>query len=167
MYFIMLIYTNICTIIKLLLLSTTNAAAISITTPTVTYNTWYHQNQNDIKHLITLQLYRVCNQINTTGTTSGAGTAYHSVALEFTPGSQWGSCYSMFSCMCMFCRSLFVLLSFFFWPLILRIRIKIIAYAKLYVRVGILLTCSKHRIISLRRDAKAQKNQSNPATFFY
>jgi hypothetical protein len=27
------------------------------------------------------------------------------------------SCYSIFSFMCMFCRSLFVLLYFFFWPL--------------------------------------------------
>jgi hypothetical protein len=32
---------------------------------------------------------------------------------EFTPGS----CYSIFSFICMFCRSLFVLLYFFFWPL--------------------------------------------------
>ena len=29
----------------------------------------------------------------------------------------WGSCYSIFSFACMFCRSLFVLLSFFFCPL--------------------------------------------------
>jgi hypothetical protein len=36
---------------------------------------------------------------------------------EFTPSFQWGSCYSIFSFMCIFCRSLFVLLSFFFWPL--------------------------------------------------
>jgi hypothetical protein len=28
------------------------------------------------------------------------------------PGFQWGSCYSIFSFMCMFCRSLFVLFSF-------------------------------------------------------
>jgi hypothetical protein len=34
---------------------------------------------------------------------------------EFTPGFQWGSCYSIFSFMCMFCRSLFVFLYFFFW----------------------------------------------------
>jgi len=27
-----------------------------------------------------------------------------------------GSCYSIFSCMCMFCRLLSVLLYFFFWP---------------------------------------------------
>ena len=42
---------------------------------------------------------------------------YPSAAPEFTPRFQWGSCYSIFSFMCMFCRSLFVLLSFFFWPL--------------------------------------------------
>ena len=34
-----------------------------------------------------------CNQINTMGTTS----AYSSGALEFTPGFQWGSCYSISS----------------------------------------------------------------------
>jgi len=47
----------------------------------------------------------------------GAGTAHPSGALEFTPGFYWGSCYPIFSFMCMFCRSLFVLLFFFFWPL--------------------------------------------------
>jgi len=36
---------------------------------------------------------------------SGAGTAYPSGAPEFTPGSSWGSCYSIFSFICMFCRS--------------------------------------------------------------
>ena len=61
--------------------------------------------------------HKVCNQINTTGATGGAGTAYPSRAPEFTPGFQLGSCYSIFSFMCMFCRSLFVLLSFLFWPL--------------------------------------------------
>ena len=59
--------------------------------------------------------YRVCNQINTTGATSGAGNAYPSGAPDFTPSFQWGSCYSIF--ICMFCKLLFVLLSFFFWPL--------------------------------------------------
>ena len=33
------------------------------------------------------------------------------------PDFQWGSCYSIFSFICMFCGSLFVLLYFFFWPL--------------------------------------------------
>ena len=53
------------------------------------------------------------NQINTTGVTSGAGTAFPSREPEFTPGFKWGSCYSIFRFMCMFCRSLFVLLYFF------------------------------------------------------
>ena len=52
-----------------------------------------------------------------TGATSGAGTVYPSGASEFIPGFLWGSCYSNFSFICMFCRSLFVLLYFFFWPL--------------------------------------------------
>ena len=38
-------------------------------------------------------------------------------APEFIPGFQWGSCYSIFSFICMFCRLLFVLLYFLFWPL--------------------------------------------------
>jgi hypothetical protein len=45
--------------------------------------------------------------INTTGATRGAGTAYPSGAPEFTPGF-----------ICMLCRSLFVLLSFFFRPVL-------------------------------------------------
>ena len=35
----------------------------------------------------------------------------------FTPDYLWGSCYSILSFMCMFCRSLLILFSFFFWPL--------------------------------------------------
>ena len=46
--------------------------------------------------------HRVCNYINTTGVTSGAGTAYSSGAPEFIPGFWWGSCYSIFCFMCMF-----------------------------------------------------------------
>ena len=61
--------------------------------------------------------HRVCNQINTTGTTSGEGTAYPSKAPEFNHGFQWGSCYSIFSFTCMFCRSLFVLLAIVLSPL--------------------------------------------------
>ena len=51
------------------------------------------------------------------GATSGAGTAYPSGAPAFTPGFYWGSCYLIFSFICMICISLFVLLYFFFWPL--------------------------------------------------
>jgi hypothetical protein len=61
--------------------------------------------------------YRIFNYINTTGVTSGAGTVYPSGAPEFTPCFKWGSCFSIFSFICMFYRSLFVRLYFFFWPL--------------------------------------------------
>jgi hypothetical protein len=61
--------------------------------------------------------YRVYNLINTMGATSGAGTAYLSRPHELTPGFYCGSCYSIFSSICMFCKSLFVLLFFFLWPL--------------------------------------------------
>ena len=64
-----------------------------------------------------LKKLQVCNYINTKGATNGAGTAYPSGAPEFAPGFKWGSCYSIFSFMCIFYRSLFVLLYFFFWPL--------------------------------------------------
>ena len=57
---------------------------------------------------------RVCNQINTTGATSGAGTAYLSGTPEFTPGFQWGSYYSIFSFTSMFLNCC---LFFFLWPL--------------------------------------------------
>ena len=53
--------------------------------------------------------HRICNQINTTGATNGARTAYPSRAPKFIPGFQWGWCYSIFSFMCLFSRSLFVL----------------------------------------------------------
>jgi len=51
-----------------------------------------------------------------TGAIRGAETAYPSGAQEFTD-SWWGSCYWIFSFMCMFRRSLFVFLYFLFWPL--------------------------------------------------
>jgi hypothetical protein len=49
-----------------------------------------------------------------TGATCGVGTSYQSGAPEFIPSFYWGSCYSIFSFICMFCRSLFVILYFFF-----------------------------------------------------
>ena len=58
-----------------------------------------------------------CFSIRCLSFTSGAGTAYPSGAHEFTPGSSWGSCYSSFRFICMFSRSLFVLLYFLIWPL--------------------------------------------------
>jgi hypothetical protein len=44
--------------------------------------------------------HRVCSYHYTTAVISGAGTAYPSGAPEFTPGCQWSSCYSIFSCRC-------------------------------------------------------------------
>ena len=61
--------------------------------------------------------HQVCKQINTMGVTSGAGFAYPSGAPEFTPWFLVGLCNSIFSFISMFCRSLFVSLYFFFWPL--------------------------------------------------
>jgi hypothetical protein len=51
--------------------------------------------------------------------TTGIGTVYPSGAPEFIPGLMWGSCSSIFSFVCMVCRSFFVLLSFFLWSLCL------------------------------------------------
>ena len=45
---------------------------------------------------------------------SGTGTANPSGAPGFIPGFWWGSCYSIYRFICMFCGSLFVLLYFFF-----------------------------------------------------
>ena len=66
---------------------------------------------------MTTTYHGVCNQINTTCATSREGTAYPSGATEFISVFQWSSCYSIFSFMCMFCISLFVLLYFLFWSL--------------------------------------------------
>jgi hypothetical protein len=57
------------------------------------------------------------NYINTTDDTGGVGTVYPSGVPEFTAMFfLWGLCYSIFSFMCKFCRSLFIVLYFFFWP---------------------------------------------------
>ena len=61
--------------------------------------------------------HRACNKSNMTGATCGVGTMYPSGPPEFNSGFKWSSCYSIFSFMCMFCRSSFVPLYFFFWPL--------------------------------------------------
>ena len=59
----------------------------------------------------------VYNNINSIGATTGVGSSYLSGLPAFTLGFYWGSRYSIFSYMCLLCRSLFVLLSFFAWPL--------------------------------------------------
>jgi hypothetical protein len=72
------------------------------------------------------------------GATSGAGTSYPCTAPEFTPGvSGIRVTQSLVLCV-VFCRSLFVLLSFFFWPLCwlscdLRIRIVPFGVFKLFL----------------------------------
>ena len=61
--------------------------------------------------------HQVWNYNNTSGVTSGVGTAFPSGAPEFTPVlSLVRVAQSLIVCV-MFCRSLFVLLLFFFWPL--------------------------------------------------
>ena len=61
----------------------------------------------------------VCKQINTTGPTNVAGTAYPS---EFNPGVQWGSFYLIIIFMCMFqivvCHFVLFLLAIVITPLI-------------------------------------------------
>jgi hypothetical protein len=57
------------------------------------------------------------NQVMVTTVTLSKWWLQHDRAPEFTPGFQWASSYLIFSFMCMFCRSLYVLSYFFFWPL--------------------------------------------------
>ena len=73
---------------------------------------WIHSTCR--KHFPVLSAFMnyhpICNQSNTTGATRGAGTA-------FTPGfSRVRVSRSLAFCV-LFCRSLFVLLYFFLWPL--------------------------------------------------
>jgi hypothetical protein len=62
------------------------------------------------KHVPVLSLFityhRVCNYINSMGATTACG------APEFSPGFWWGSLYSIFSFICMLCRSLYVICTF-------------------------------------------------------
>ena len=46
---------------------------------------------------------------------------YPSGAPNFTPGLQWGACYSIFCFMCMFSRSLFCPMSFFLLAIVLSV----------------------------------------------
>ena len=78
--------------------------------------------------------------------TSGAGTAHLSGTPEFTPGFKWGSFNSIFSCMCMFFTSLFVLLYFFLLAIVLYVLFRLMNYDypcgifKLFLDISI--TCS-------------------------
>ena len=93
--------------------------------------------------------HRVCNLINTTDSTSGAGNAYPSRASDFIPGFQWGSYYSIFSFMCIFCRSLFFLLCIFFWPLccLFFFDIRILITPLVSSKSSILFCQSRHRFV--------------------
>ena len=64
--------------------------------------------------------HRVCHWNNSTGATSGGGTAYTSWAREFIPGFNWGSCCAIFSFCVVFCLSFCpfffaIVLSIFLW----------------------------------------------------
>ena len=74
------------------------------------------------------------------GVISGAGASYPSGTPEFIPGFQWGSCYSILSFMCTFCRSLFVL---FLLAIVLSI---LLWYTDFDYPLGIfkLFLCGKH-----------------------
>ena len=84
------------------------------------------------------------SQINTMGVTSGVGTAYPSGVPEFISGFQWGKCYSIFKFMCMFCRSLFVPLSCYFWPL----RCLFFIYIRIQITPLISSNSSNHCLLS-------------------
>ena len=58
------------------------------------------------------------------------------------PVFQWGLCYSIFSFMCMFCGSSFVLLYFFFWPLCCLFFFDIRILITLVVSFGHCVVCS-------------------------
>jgi hypothetical protein len=53
-----------------------------------------------VNYLLFRLLTVVCNKSNTTGVTSGTGTAYPSESTEFSPGFQWVLCRSIFSFLC-------------------------------------------------------------------
>ena len=72
-----------------------------------THNAIIHKMDNIKKcYLLFVGLLLICIHVLT-------GSAYPSGAPVFTPGFEWGSCYSIFTFMCMICRSLFVLFRLF------------------------------------------------------
>jgi hypothetical protein len=71
--------------------------------------------------------HQVSNKINLKGATSGTGTAYHSGTTEFTPRlSGVHVAQSLVFCV-VFCRSLFVLLSFLSWHFVLFVLLRLTA----------------------------------------
>ena len=65
---------------------------------------------------------------NNSGDTSATGTAYPFGAPEFIPGFQSASLNSIFSCICMFFTSLFVLLYFFLLAIVLYALLRLMNY---------------------------------------
>ena len=51
-------------------------------------------------HSSFMTYYCICIQRNTMGATSGAGTSYSFGAHDLIPGSQWSSCFSIFTTLC-------------------------------------------------------------------
>ena len=85
------------------------------------------------------QMMFVSFKIKTWGITCEAGTVYPSGASEFTPVLS-GVRVTRFLVFCvMFCRSLFALLNFFFWPLYCRLTASDYPFdiSKLYLRMSL------------------------------
>ena len=78
---------------------------------------------------------------------SEAGTAYPSGAPKFTPGFSWGSCYSIYSFLCIFvvfCSSLIVLLSFFLLAIVLSVLYRFTDSDYLFGPFKLFLICFIH-----------------------
>ena len=89
--------------------------------------------------------------------TSVAGTAYLSGAPEFTPGFQWGSCYSIFCfCVCFVDRCLY----FFFWPLsclfFFDIRIPIVSSNSSQLVFKVHVKCAILSAVSWRKEVASE-----------
>ena len=83
--------------------------------------------------------HRVCNKSNTTDATCGAGTAYSSRAHEFTPVITGVGVAQSLDFSVVFCRSLFVLLSFvflllYFLSFYLQLLITLVGIFKFFLR---------------------------------
>ena len=86
-----------------------------------------------------------------------------------SPLFYWGSCYSIFSCMCIFCRSLSALF-FFFWPLCylsfdLRILITLLVSSNSSHNNAVSTVICDDHIISLRGQVWSRKTSSTSPLF--
>jgi uncharacterized membrane protein len=88
---------------------------------------WWKLYNNDSNPSLSsvMTYHQVSNKINSKGATSGTGTAYRSGTTEFTPGfSGVHVAQSLVFCV-VFCRSLFVLLSFLSWHIVLFVLLRL------------------------------------------